>query len=86
MLNPLLSSVVSAAESCCVDGGARLDKYDASTEVAGGVVSDWRPSLSSSKLKLSLGKTPGLCRFLGDLRLTSWGKRDQILEPLLYIA
>ena len=40
VLNPLLSSVVSAAVSCCVDGEARLDKHDASTEVAGGVASD----------------------------------------------
>ena len=40
VLNPLLSSVVSAAESCCVGEEARLDKHDASTEVAGGVASD----------------------------------------------
>ena len=40
VLNPLLSSVVSAAELCCVDEEARLDKYDASTELAGGGASD----------------------------------------------
>ena len=40
VLNPLLSSVVSAAVSCCVDKEARLDKHGASTEVAGGGASD----------------------------------------------
>ena len=40
VLDPLLSSVLSAAVSCCVDEEARLDKYDASTELAGGGASD----------------------------------------------
>jgi len=41
VLNPLLSSVVSAAVSYCVDKEARLDKHGASTEVAGGGASEW---------------------------------------------
>ena len=78
------SPVVVSRVGCCVvlcRQGGEVGQNGASTEVAGGGVSEWRPSLSSSRLKFSLGKTPGLCRSLGGLRLTSWGKRDQTLEP-----